>query len=292
MTKKVDTWMPLLVDKYLGDTTHLTTEQHGAYLLLLMTMWKRDGSLSNSDAQLCAVTRLSPPKWKAMKPVLMEFFETDGESLTQKRLTAELDRAKRTNGAKSVAGLKGAAKRWQSDGSANGNEHGSANGIDMANGEQTGWQTGAPTHTPSSLRSETLTEESDPHGISPTDGGRVCLLMKRQGISDIAPGHPDLLALISAGASDEEFESAARTAVTKEKGFTYALGVLKRQRIDAAKTATQMHNGKLPATETAFARNRREMVEQMTGGRVSAKPPGHSQTAMENVNAPDPLALG
>lgn len=292
MTKKVDTWMPLLVDKYLGDTTHLTTEQHGAYLLLLMTMWKRDGSLSNSDAQLCAVTRLSPPKWKAMKPVLMEFFEIEGESITQKRLTAELDRAKRTNGAKSVAGLKGAAKRWQSDGSANGNDDGSANGMDMANGQQTGWQTGAPTHTPSSLRSETLTEEPDPHGISPTDGGRVCLLMKRQGIADIAPGHPDLLALIAAGASDAEFENAAQTAVTKEKGFTYALGVLKRQRIDAAKSSAAMHRGKLPATETAFARGRREMVEQMTGGRVSAKPPGHGKTITENVNAPDPLALG
>ena len=63
MTKKVDTWMPLLVDKYLGDTQHLTTEQHGAYLLLLMTMWKRDGVLMVRD--LPQITRLSPARWKA-----------------------------------------------------------------------------------------------------------------------------------------------------------------------------------------------------------------------------------
>ena len=56
--------MPLLVDKYLGDTQHLTTEQHGAYLLLLMTMWKRDGVPMVRDPQ---ITGLSPARWKACR---------------------------------------------------------------------------------------------------------------------------------------------------------------------------------------------------------------------------------
>lgn len=124
MSKKVDTWMPLLVDKYLGDTTHLTTEQHGAYLLLLMTMWKRDGKLPTADTQLATIARLSLQKWRAMKPVLMEFFRVDGDSMTQKRLSAELVRSKANTEAKAGAGSKGAEKRWRKDGTANGTANG------------------------------------------------------------------------------------------------------------------------------------------------------------------------
>jgi uncharacterized protein YdaU (DUF1376 family) len=115
--KKVDTWMPLLVDKYLGDTSHLTTEQHGAYLLLLMAMWKGDGELPDDDGQLQTITRLPAAKWKTSRAVLLKFFKSDGLSITQKRLSFELKRAKKTSTAKAEAGAKGAAKRWQSDGS-------------------------------------------------------------------------------------------------------------------------------------------------------------------------------
>jgi uncharacterized protein YdaU (DUF1376 family) len=37
-------FMQLYVADYLGDTRHLTTEQHGAYLLILMTVRNSRGS--------------------------------------------------------------------------------------------------------------------------------------------------------------------------------------------------------------------------------------------------------
>ena len=35
--------MPFATDAYIGDTTHLTTIEHGAYLLLLFAMWRTAG---------------------------------------------------------------------------------------------------------------------------------------------------------------------------------------------------------------------------------------------------------
>jgi len=136
--KKVETWMPWYIDKYLGDTTNLTTEQHGAYCLLLMSSWKKDGRLPNHEGQLAAIARLTAAKWRAYSPVLMEFFSVseDGKSLMQKRLTQELIRAKAISQERAKAGAEGAAKRWL--------KHGKDMANAMAKDEQSGWQFDAP----------------------------------------------------------------------------------------------------------------------------------------------------
>lgn len=82
--------IPLFTDAYLGDTTHLTTIEHGAYLLLLMTMWRAGGSLPSEDRMLTRYTKLRLDQWRKMKPVIMEFFEEKDGKITQKRLTDEL----------------------------------------------------------------------------------------------------------------------------------------------------------------------------------------------------------
>lgn len=81
-------WMPLYIADYLGDTSHLSTVQHGAYLLLLMTYWSQ-GSLPDNDRQLATITRLSLKEWKRHRPVLAAFFH---DGWHHKRVDAELKR--------------------------------------------------------------------------------------------------------------------------------------------------------------------------------------------------------
>ncbi len=115
MTNKADTWMPLYVGEYLADTTHLNTEQHGAYCLMLMAAWKRGGKLPHDDAQLSAITKLSPARWKAHKGVLVDFFTEDGALLVHKRVTQERIKAQEISAKKALAGAEGATARWEID---------------------------------------------------------------------------------------------------------------------------------------------------------------------------------
>jgi len=72
-------FMQLYVADYLADTGHLTTEEQGAYLLLLLVMWHSGGSLTNNPRRLARIAGVSPQKWKRIAPAVMAFFvEQDG----------------------------------------------------------------------------------------------------------------------------------------------------------------------------------------------------------------------
>ena len=82
--------LPLWTDAYLGDTLHLTTIEHGAYLLLLITMWRtKTTSLPNDDRLLARYARLTPTQWRRISPILLPFFKVKNGVLTQGRLTDE-----------------------------------------------------------------------------------------------------------------------------------------------------------------------------------------------------------
>ena len=65
----------------------------------------------------------------------------------------------------------------------------------------------------------------------------VCMAMKAKGIGSTNPAHPDLKVLIDSGADIGLFVEAAKAAVKKQKGFTYALGIVGGQMRDAAALA-------------------------------------------------------
>lgn len=104
--------LPLWTDAYLGDTTHLTTIEHGAYLLLLIVAWRSpDCRLPNDDKMLARFTKLSPSQWKRIKPIIMEFFTIRDEWIYQLRLLDELEAVKRLTMQRSNAGKSSALKR-------------------------------------------------------------------------------------------------------------------------------------------------------------------------------------
>jgi uncharacterized protein YdaU (DUF1376 family) len=96
-------WMPLYVGDYLGDTGHLTTTQHGAYLLLIMHYWRK-GGLPDDDKQLAKITKLPFKVWVEQRETIQAFFH---EGWHHKRINAELSKAVDISGRRAVAGQKG-----------------------------------------------------------------------------------------------------------------------------------------------------------------------------------------
>lgn len=88
-----DTWMPWYIGDYLSDTTHLTTEQHGAYDLLIMASWKRRGALPDDDVALATICKATRGRWKRLRPIMAQFFNVSDGSWRQKRVGQELAKA-------------------------------------------------------------------------------------------------------------------------------------------------------------------------------------------------------
>ena len=104
-------FMQLYVADYLGDTRHLTTEQHGAYLLLLMSMWRAGGELVNDPAKLARMTGCTASRWAKISGDVLAFFTDDGAVLTHGRVTAELEKAFQKRDQRTISGsLGGKAK--------------------------------------------------------------------------------------------------------------------------------------------------------------------------------------
>ena len=111
MSAKVDIWMPLYVADYLSATSRLTTEQHGAYLLLLMDYWK-NGPPPDNDGVLAQITRLSPSAWSNARTMLEAFFQVESGQWSHHRVDEELAKANHNKEVNSRRGKAGADARY------------------------------------------------------------------------------------------------------------------------------------------------------------------------------------
>jgi uncharacterized protein YdaU (DUF1376 family) len=140
---KADIWMPLYIGDYMGDTMHLSTEQHGAYLLLTFAYWRNGGPIPDDPDYLAGVSKLSTDAWQRHSRRIAEFFKVENGFWRHERIEIELAKAKRQKEAKSNAGKVGAAAKY---------------GRRIADAQQTdaaaiadGWRTDSPSPSPSPL---------------------------------------------------------------------------------------------------------------------------------------------
>lgn len=96
-------WMPLYVADYLADTGHLTTAEHGAYLLLIMHYWS-NGGLPDDERKLARIARMTPDEWADAGITLKGFFD---EGWRHKRIEKELIDAQAAYDRRAAAGRRG-----------------------------------------------------------------------------------------------------------------------------------------------------------------------------------------
>lgn len=102
-------YMQLYVADYLADTAHLTTEEHGAYLLMLFSYWQT-GKPLRAD-RLASVARLSNERWTDVEQTLREFFHVSAGTWTHFRVEADLEKVGKTSKNNSEAGKASARAR-------------------------------------------------------------------------------------------------------------------------------------------------------------------------------------
>jgi uncharacterized protein YdaU (DUF1376 family) len=99
--------MPFYVADYLADTSHLSTVEHGAYLLLIMHYWQ-SGGLPAEDRKLARIARLNEREWTGIRETIAEFFDDNWQ---HSRIESELAKAEDKISKRSAAGKAGAAVR-------------------------------------------------------------------------------------------------------------------------------------------------------------------------------------
>ncbi len=111
MSGPASAWMPLYIGDYLGDTQRLTTEQHGAYLLLILDYW-RNGPPPDDDAVLQQITKLDTKGWKRHRPALIRMFQMEDGHWKHKRIERELAEAQSNSERRSNKAKAAAQARW------------------------------------------------------------------------------------------------------------------------------------------------------------------------------------
>lgn len=116
-------WFPFYVGDYVRDTARLTTEGHGAYLLLMLDYWA-NGAPPDDDETLASIARLSLEQWVKLRSKIASFFDVADGRWSHGRIEKELALAeekhqKRVNAGKAGGEAKAKNKHSPSNATSN-----------------------------------------------------------------------------------------------------------------------------------------------------------------------------
>jgi uncharacterized protein YdaU (DUF1376 family) len=83
--------LPFSTSAYLSDTGHLSTTQHGAYFLILLTLWRFGGWIDGDEKTLAKVCKMPPDKWRKISADVKKLLTFKDGKVTQKRLLHEFE---------------------------------------------------------------------------------------------------------------------------------------------------------------------------------------------------------
>jgi len=268
--------------RFIGDiqakTGGLSLAEFGAYDRLLDHYYSTEQPVPTDEIyRICRA--MSGAERAAVDRVLAKFFDHTPEGYTQSKAdeviakALPLIEAARVNGKRGGRPPKNKTQQKPS-------------GFQNDNPAETQQEPSAKANQSQSQIPEEITPSlsTTVEGVQPTDAGLICKAMKAVGIADVNPGHQTLRTLLEAGADVAEFVGAAQKAVAEQKGFAYALGIVKNERLRAAQLTDQIHRGALPVAETAYQRSMRERMQE-AAPEAARKDPSHAAHAADFFNA-------
>lgn len=287
---------------YAKDTVHLTMVEDGAYRRLLDVYYVKELPLPAEESKIFKLARASTKQEKdAVRSILSEFFSRSPDGWHHKRCDEEIERYQLSQ--------EGAEDKRENDKERQrrARERRKALFAELRSHDVVpAWDTktsdleamlsrvtprdaSAPVTEPVT-RDNTATQTPVPSPQTPvipnTKGapdlraGVACKAMKQAGLQGVNPSHPELVALLDAGITLPELQSAAADAASAGKGFVYALRTAAGRRRDAANV------GKLPPARAHRGGYGAERNRQFASGIAdTATPPDPFTIDAEEPNA-------
>jgi len=210
-------YMQFYVADYLADTAHLSTLQHGAYMMLLMNYWQRGKPLPSKDEYLAQICRLSLDQWLEIKPIIAEFFTERKDTWTHKRIDIDLQKVMSKSTKLSEAGKASGAKRKSNKCS--------------TNVEQKPIYTDTEAHTEAQAHTEADTDIKKEEKPKPAP-----ISLGMDALRAVLRDDPKYLEAIDSGSPPDELRLAAEVM---HRHVKRQVGIERKSWIEAARTAWQ-----------------------------------------------------